>query len=129
MSLHGLRIGLDGRLEDLVLPTEPAPLADALNTALDSRTFTLVGFEDALDLFVDDEGMLTSEPNPILSMVTQRLGYPQPVLFGPGVFLRGDPDTGASLSLSDEQRQRVADAHRTALRPQRVIIIALRRRT
>lgn len=128
MSIHGLRIGLDGRLEDLVLPADPALLADALNTALDSRTFTLVGFEDELDLFVDDEGMLRSEPNPILSKVTQGLGYAQPVLFGPGVFLRGDPHTGTSLSLSDEQRQRVVDAHRAALRPQRVIIIALRRR-
>lgn len=126
MSIHGLRIGLDSRLEDLVLPHEPGALGTAPNVALDSRMFDVVRFDDDLDLFVDDEGLYTSKPNPVLSLVTQRLGYQQPILFGPGVFLRCDPDTGDSLSLTDEHRRLIADTHRSALKARPVIVVALR---
>jgi len=125
MSIHGLRIGLDGRLEDLVVPREPGALGAALNVALDSRMFDVVRFDDDLDLFVDDEGLYTSQPNPVLSLVAQRLGYEQPILFGPGVFLRCDPDTGDSLTLTAEHRQLVTDTHRAVIaRP--VIVVTLR---
>jgi len=98
MSIHGLRISLDGRLEDLVLPASPEALGPALDTALNCRMFDLVRFDEDLDLFVDDEGLYRSKPNPVLSLVTQHLGSEQPVLFGAGVFLRCDPNTGDSLS-------------------------------
>lgn len=128
MSIHGLRIGLDGHLDDLVLPADPADLATALNTTLDSRMFDLVRFDGDLDLFVDDEGIYTSKPNPIMSLVTQRLGYEQPLLFGPGVFLRSDPHTGDTLSLTEEQHRLITDTHRTVLGTRRVIVL-LRERT
>jgi hypothetical protein len=128
MSIHGLRIGLNGRLEDIVLPHEPGALGTALNSALDSRMFDVVRFDDDLDLFVDDEGLYNSKPNPVLSLVTQRLGYEQPILFGPGVFLRCDPNTGDSLSLTDEHRQLIADTHRSVLSVRPVIVVTLRGR-
>lgn len=125
MSIHGLRIALDGRLEDVVLPSEPGALGTALNLALECRMFDVVRFDDDLDLFVDDEGLYASKPNPVLSLVTQRLGYEQPILFGPGVFLRCDPNTGESLTLTDEHRRRVIETHRAVIaRP--VFVIALR---
>ncbi|MBN9605010.1 MAG: hypothetical protein J0G30_00150 [Actinomycetales bacterium] len=120
MSIHGLRIGLDGHLEELVLPADPADLATALNTALDSRVFDLVRFDGDLDLFVDDEGIYTSQPNPVMSIVARWLGCEQSLLFGPGVFLRGDPRTGDSLSLTTDQQRLIARTHESVLRTGRL---------
>jgi hypothetical protein len=111
-TVHGLRITLDGTLEDVEMPRESGRLANALNAAIGSDLFDLVGLEDDIDLFVDDEGMYRSEPNPALSLVARRLGNQQSVLFGAGVFLRGHISTGENHSLTDTQRDRITTAYR-----------------
>ena len=70
--------------------------------------FDVVGLEDDIDLFVDDEGAINGSPlNLCLSIVAHTLGTPA-VLFGNAVALGCDPKAGESISLTDAVRHRPA---------------------
>lgn len=108
--LHGLLISSD--------QTRPITIdADNVGTQLarliDCDIFDVVHLDDGIDIFVDDEGLLVDRPqlNLALTVVAHALGSPQ-VLFGNGVALGGDDETGNTLGLTTVQRQRVLDAMR-----------------
>ncbi len=109
-TINGLRISLDGTLEDLQLERESGTLVGPLSKAIGCDWFDLVRLEDGIDLFVDDEGMYRSSPNPVMSMIARRLGNTQPILFGAGIFLNNNPDTGDTLSLTTDQHARITNA-------------------
>lgn len=114
--LHGLLITA-GQTQPVSL--DPDNVATQLATLIDCDLFDVVHLEDGIDIYVDDEGLLVARPvlNLALTVVAHVLGTPA-VLFGNGVVLGGDDDTGDTLGLTSAQRQRVLDAMRQKPSPE-----------
>ncbi|MBB5643651.1 DUF3846 domain-containing protein [Cryobacterium roopkundense] len=117
-ALRALRIGFLHDLEETTL--DPARIVEALDESVGCNNFDVVGLEDDIDLFVDDEGALNgSRLNLRATIIAHQLGTPT-VLFGNAVALGCNPNTGDSISLTTTQLHRL----RTALvtRPAPAII-------
>lgn len=108
--LHGLLISA-GQTRPISL--DPENVGAQLARLIDCDIFTVAHLDDGIDIFVDDEGLLVARPqlNLALTVVAHALGSPQ-VLFGNGVVLGGNDETGDTLGLTMAQRQRVLDAMR-----------------
>ena len=100
-SLRAVRIGVLTHLEEI--PLDPARIVEALEESLGCNNFDVVGLEDDIDLYVDDEGALNgSRLNLRATIIAHLLGTPA-VLHGRAVALGCDPNTGESISLTDTQ--------------------------
>lgn len=108
--LHGLLISA---CQTRPVSLDPDDIAGQLARLIDCDIFDVVHLEDGIDVFVDDEGLLVERPvlNLALTVIAHALGTPA-VLFGTGVVLGGDDDTGDTLGLTGAQRQKVLDAMR-----------------
>lgn len=108
--LHGLLISA-GQTRPVSL--EPDDIAGQLSRLIDCNIFDVVHLEDGIDIFLDDEGLLVERPvlNLALTVIAHAFGTPA-VLFGTGVILAGDDETGDTLGLTGAQRQKVLDAMR-----------------
>lgn len=109
--LHGLLISA-GQTRPISL--DKGNVSTQLGELIGCNLFDVVHLEYGIDVYVDDEGLLVERPvlNLALTVLAHALGTPA-VLFGNGVVLGGDDDTGDTLGLTGEQRQRVLDAMRT----------------
>jgi hypothetical protein len=109
--LTGIRINTDGTLEDVrIKNTTDLSRLEALNRAVGSDLFDVVGLPGGIDVFVDDEGLYRAETNPVLSAIVSALAAENQTyrLFGAGVFLAADGRTGDTVSLTVRQRTRIA---------------------
>lgn len=108
--ITGLRITLDGHLEPVTLDNTTTPaLLHALYQTIGCDLVDVVPLDGGLTVYVDDEGVYRSTVNPLLSLAVARLGAQTP-LFGVGVFLGHDPDTGETTSLTRDQARAVVNA-------------------
>ena len=82
-----------------------------LRAAIGCDLFDVVGLRGNIDLFIDDEGLYRSCINLHLSAVAKLLGFQGEGLAGQGVFLRVDPKTGESHSLTRPQMHAIVLAH------------------
>ena len=107
-QLRALRIGFLKELEEITL--DPGRTVEALDESLGCDNFDVVGLEDDIDLFVDDEGAINgSRLNLRATLIAHVLGTPA-VLLGNAVALGCDPTTGDSISLTDTQVHRLTAA-------------------
>lgn len=81
--------------------------------------FTVVSLEQDIDLFVDDEALLRAEPelNLLLTVIAHALGNPQ-VLFGNGLAVSTDNETGETLPLTQTQKSGLLAAAHAKLDPE-----------
>ena len=82
----------------------------ALQQGIGCAHFDVVSLGDNIDFFVDDEGAINGSPlNLWLTIIAHSLGTPA-VLFGNAIALGCDPDTGDSISLTDQQLHALTSA-------------------
>ncbi|WP_166788283.1 DUF3846 domain-containing protein [Cryobacterium sp. MDB2-33-2] len=80
---------------------------EALQRSIPCDYFDVVCLDGDIDLFVDDEGAINGSPlNLYLTIVAHALGTPA-VLFGTGIALGCNPNTGDTISLTDTQLSRI----------------------
>lgn len=90
---------------------DPGRTGPSIARAIGCDTFDVVGLEDGIDIYVDDEGPINGSPlNLALTIVAHRLGTPA-VLFGSGVLVSTD-DEGDTISLTPAQQETVLTALR-----------------
>lgn len=108
--LHGLLISA-GQTRPVTL--DAAGVSTQLADLIGCDLFDVVHLADGIDVYVDDEGLLVARPvlNLALTVLAHALGTPA-VLFGTGVVLGGDDETGDTLGLTVAQRDRVLGAMR-----------------
>lgn len=96
-----IQVHPDGRVLDAPLPGKEA--IDGLYTAIGCRAFDVVGLEDGIDMWVDDEGAINgSDLNLSATIIANRLGHPGTVLFGSAVLASCNED-GDTIGLTDAQ--------------------------
>ena len=106
----------DVELWDVELRRENGYLLNSMYDLLGCRSVDVIRLTDSIDLWVDDEGMLVSEPkvNTVLMNITYAFGHGYQPLFGSGLFLSTNED-GETVSLTPEQVVVVRNAHKQAL--------------
>ena len=94
-----------------VTETGIEPGGDGIRAAIGCDRFDVISLDHAIDLWVDDEGLLVAEPqlNLPATLVAHALGV-QTAVFGTAIALSVDPTTGDSTGLSDAQARRVQHA-------------------
>jgi len=61
-GLIGLRLNVDGTMEDVRITVDPdGTHVSSLNAAIGSDLFDVVGLPNGIDVFVDDEGLYRAE--------------------------------------------------------------------
>ena len=104
--LKGLLIGA-GQAREITIDSKDRVKAIAQTIGCD--IFTVVGLQDDIDIYVDDEGLLNRSPlNLALTVLAHKLGNNE-VLFGSGLVVSVDDD-GETVSLSENQRETVLKA-------------------
>lgn len=102
-AIIGLRITPDGRASGVSLQPTNGSHLDALYEAIGCRFVDVVRLRDGLDMWVDDEGLYTAEPNMFATALADQLmpGGAVQIYHGTAVFLGVEPDTGDSISIAD----------------------------
>ncbi|MBF4592043.1 DUF3846 domain-containing protein [Curtobacterium sp. VKM Ac-1395] len=102
MTAHRMiQVHPDGRVLDAPLPGKET--LDGLYTAIGCRAFDVVRLEDAIDMWVDDEGLINgSDFNLSATIIANRLGHPGTVLFGSAVIAGGNEE-GDTIGLTESQ--------------------------
>ncbi|WP_166792574.1 DUF3846 domain-containing protein [Cryobacterium algoricola] len=99
--LRALRITHE-QIQYVHIQPEPSSV-EALQRSIPCDYFDVVRLNGNIDLFVDDEGAINGSPlNLYLTIVAHALGTPA-VLFGTGIALGCNPNTGDTISLTDTQ--------------------------
>jgi hypothetical protein len=102
--LQGVRVNLDGTAEGVkIITIKDGDTLDALYTLIGCGLVEAVDLPEGITLWVDEEGTYRSEHNPTLTSMARRTRPAQSPLFGAGVFLGFNEDTGDSDSLSRDQ--------------------------
>lgn len=106
----------DNELKAVTIKNSNGSHLQDLYEALNCRVVDVVRLSDEIDLWVDDEGMLVPEPQPnlLLSYMAITFGWNGPI-YGSGVFLSNNPETGETISLTPRQEEIVRNSHRQAL--------------
>lgn len=95
-----------GQTRDITIDSKDT--VTAIAEAIGCDIFTVVGLQDGIDVYVDDEGLINgSSLNLALTIVAHRLGCPA-VLFGNGLVVSIDDD-GETVSLTEQQRATVLE--------------------
>lgn len=107
----------DTQLWDVELRRENGYLLNSMYNLLGCRSVDVIRLTDNIDLWVDDEGMLVSDPqvNTVLMNITYAFGHGYQPLYGAGLFLSVDSKSGETVSLTAEQVAVVRNAHKQAL--------------
>ncbi len=107
--IDGLLIS-QGQTRDITIASKDT--VTSIAQAIGCEVFTVVGLQDGIDVYVDDEGLINgSTLNLALTIVAHRLGCPA-VLFGNGLVVSVDDD-GQTVSLTERQREIVLAAMST----------------
>lgn len=116
--IDGLLLKPDStELVDAELWQENGSTLRALYHHLQCRAVDVIRLTDSIDLWVDDEAMLVSEPqvNTVLTNITIAFGHYFQPIHGAGLFLSGNDKTGATETLTPEQVSIIRNAHKQAL--------------
>lgn len=93
----------DGELRELNLPADSGDRLRTMYAALDCTLVDVVRLTTCLDMWVDDEGLLTGRPvNPVATALARHYGYVHQHYVGP-VLLCSVDDEGNSLDLNRAQ--------------------------
>ena len=91
------------------LGVNEASIGADITAAIGCRMFDVVGLEDEIDLFVDDEGLINgSTLNLPATVLAHRLGRPT-VIFGTAIAVSVTAD-GETVGLTDPQLARIQQA-------------------
>jgi len=92
-----------------VLDVNEASIGADIIAAIGCRMFDVVGLEDEIDLFVDDEGLINgSTLNLPATVLAHRLGRPT-VIFGTAIAVSVTGD-GETVGLTDAQLARIQES-------------------
>jgi hypothetical protein len=105
MMLMGIRATPDGTVEGVVVDVSESRLA-GMRAQIGCDLVDVVALDDGIDMWVDDEGLYRSVPNPVATVMAPMLGYVTQRFHGTVLFLAVD-DEGDTRSLSPEQHRRV----------------------
>ena len=107
----------DSQLWGVELRQDNGSTLNSLYHYLDCRAVDVIRLTDSIDLWVDDEAMLVSEPqvNTVLTNITIAFGHYFQPIHGAGLFLSGNDKTGATETLTPEQVSIIRNAHKQAL--------------
>lgn len=92
----------NGDITELNLPTDPDKNVAAMREAIGCALVDVVRLTTTLDMWIDDEGLYTQEPNPIATALARRHGYRWQPYHGPVVLCSMD-DEGRSVDLNRDQ--------------------------
>lgn len=113
----GFIVNIQGELHPVTLHTDKGGSnLKEMTEFIGCRMVDCVDLDRNIDLWVDDEGAIVAEPehNPVVSMMTGILSnYFRPI-YGNGLFLGVDHNTGSSISLTAEQVERVETGYAAA---------------
>ncbi|ROO82599.1 uncharacterized protein DUF3846 [Actinocorallia herbida] len=108
--MHALLIALDGTVSELDLPKNDN--LDVLVKATGGRLVDVVQLTTQIDMWIDDEGVFTSEPNRTATALAKSFGFVHQDYYGP-VVLAGFSRSGDTVNLTADQaaalRTRLAD--------------------
>lgn len=110
MKLMGIRIGVRGDVEEVIVDTATSSLA-GMREQIGCRVVDVVRLDHGVDGWIDDDGYYTQDRNMLGSVVASMLGrdVTASLLHGPVLFLSVD-GAGASRSLSPDQHARIMRA-------------------
>lgn len=95
------------------VPLDPAESGESIRTLIGCRLFTVVGLGGGLDLYADDESLVT--PEPVLNLAATVLAHQygmQTAIFGTAVVAGVEEETGDTRTLTREQITEVQQAMR-----------------
>lgn len=110
--LMGIRVTVDGTAEGVVVDVSESRLA-GMRAQIGCDLVDVVRLDDGVDMWIDDEGLYRSGPNPVATVMAPMLGYAIQRFHGAALFLAVDEE-GATRSLSPEQHRRVLAAAQMA---------------
>ncbi|MBB3040106.1 DUF3846 domain-containing protein [Hoyosella altamirensis] len=113
--MHALLITTDGTAEVINLTEKGSKLATLQHYCASGGNVDVVRLTSQLDMWVDDEGMYTSDINTTATRVAQRFGRCHQPYFGP-VMLTGFTDNGDTTGLSIDQVRHLLDLASTPSR-------------
>lgn len=101
-TTKGYLIAVDGTSREVEVPAKNARL-QMMYAELGCSTVEMIGLDDGLDVWVDDEGMYRSEPNLVGTLVVAMMAgrVLQQPLFGNLLFLGRVNDDAAGLDSTD----------------------------
>ena len=110
--LMGIRATPEGTVEGVVVDVSESRLA-GMRAQIGCDLVDVVALDDGIDMWIDDEGLYRSVPNPVATVMAPMLGYATQRFHGTALFLAVDGE-GATRSLSPEQHRRVMVAAQMA---------------
>lgn len=102
-----LLINPDGEVAEITLPI--GDTRRALCRAIGCTRLDVVRLTSVLDMWVDDEGLYTQQPNPAATALARRYGYTWQDYYGPAVIASAN-EHGDTIGLTPEQLQGVLSA-------------------
>ncbi|RFA06415.1 hypothetical protein B7R54_18710 [Subtercola boreus] len=112
--ITGIRIDNDGVLSTVSIDdTNTHTHLLGMYRHIGCTTVDVVGLEGGIDVWVDDEGLYTQDPNPTLTAMIRITRPCQTHLSGPGLFLTTDGE-GDTRGLTEEQTVTVIGWWQTA---------------
>lgn len=112
MMLMGIRVTPRAEIESVVVNVTESSLA-GMQEQIGCNLVDVVRLDDGVDMWIDDEGLYRSGPNPVATVMAPMLGYATQRYHGTALFLAIDEE-GATRSLSPEQHRRVLAAAQMA---------------
>lgn len=103
--MDAIRLDVDGTITELTFTP-----GDTLTTLQEGvgGLVTCLDLSPEIDMWLDDEGVYTKEPNPYATAVARvYFGQRTQVFYGPAVFTGGVNDEGDTLPLSQGQRHTI----------------------
>ncbi|MEF2977668.1 DUF3846 domain-containing protein [Subtercola sp. YIM 133946] len=108
-QLTGIRIDNDGVLSTVsIYATNTHTRLLGMYQHIGCTTVDVIGLDGGIDVWVDDEGLYTQNPNPTLTLMLWLTRPFQTHLSGPGLFLRSNED-GDTQGLTPEQTATVIE--------------------
>ena len=100
-GLSALLVREDGTHEALTLPAEGSARVTEMQRLV-GGSFDCVGLDERTDMWVNDDGLFTCEPNPIASRLAAAHGFDLQRYHGPALFTGGIDAHGDTLGLRPE---------------------------
>lgn len=110
--MHGLLIGTDGTARVIDLTEKGNRLATLQHYCASGGNVDVVQLTSQLDMWVDDEGIYTSDINHAATRIAQRFGHLHQPYYGPAM-LTGFTSDGDTTGLSIAQAHHLIDLANT----------------
>jgi len=116
-SITGLLVGTDGTLSAVDVAHADGSHLASMYAHIGCRTVDVVSTDSPagpIDVWVDDEGAITSPQNVVMSAIVSALTRRSALIFGKALLLTSNSE-GETLALTAEQRQLLTEVHRIIL--------------